>query len=79
MWGKGEPAVVIPFSFFTQKIVRAEHFVPVCACRKEATKQEPSNLSWSVSNRLQEGVSERRGCRLNSPALFFMFVLFRRA
>lgn len=61
------------FSFFTQKIVRAEQFVPVCACRK------PSNLSWSVSNRLQEGVSERRGCRLNSPALFFMFVLFRRA
>lgn len=39
MWGKGEPAVVIPFSFFTQKIVRAEQFVPVCACRKVATKR----------------------------------------
>lgn len=37
--GESEPAVVIPFSFFTQKIVRAEQFVPVCACRKVATKR----------------------------------------
>lgn len=78
MWGKGEPAVVIPFPSLHRKSCVLNSLCRfVLVGRRQ--QNEPSNLSWSVSNRLQEGVSERRGCRLNSPALFFMFVLFRRA